>query len=98
MSSTVKTLRLQWVGAEPGYCRTYFKDEVSGDFYTLTEDRNTRIWHTTDCIDGEPDMPLNDGTIIELIQDGQVFSKEIISCVDGNCDSVGVPIADDFNS
>ena len=100
MNTSKKVIRLQWAGEDPGYCRTYFEDVETGEYYTLTESsylsQGIRTWHTTDCIDGEPDMPLEDGIIIDIISDGQVVSREVISCVDGG-DSVGLPVPFDFD-
>lgn len=91
MSNENKTIWVRWVGAESGYYRDYFKNVDTGEFYTLTDCHGVRTWHTTDSIDGEPDMPLKEGLIIEIVEDGQVISREVISCLDG-CNSFGCPI------
>jgi hypothetical protein len=85
--------QLHWIGEEPGYYRHYFQNKATGKFYTLTDFRNVRMWHTTDCADGEPDMPLKDGMIIEIIYEGRVISREIISRVN-DCTSVGHIVSD----
>lgn len=82
---------MQWVSTDTGYCRDYFKDYDTGAFYTLTSFRGRRIWNTADSIDGEPDMPLKDGLIIEIVDDGKLISREAISHLDG-CTSVGSPV------
>lgn len=86
-----KTIQLQWVSTDIGYCRDYFKNNDTGAFYTLTSFQGSRIWNTTDSIDGEPDMPLEEGLIIEIVEDGQVISREVVSCLDG-CNSFGCRI------
>jgi len=79
----------------PDYYRSYYKNEDTGDFYALTNFRSVRTWNTTPANGGEPDMPLKDGLLIEIVTDDEVISREIISRVgDGDGDAVGVPVID----
>ena len=89
-----KTLRLRLVGEIPGYYRSYYEDETTGKFYALTNFRSVREWNTTACNGGEPDMPLKDGLLIEIVAEGQVISRERISRVDDSV-SVGLPVVDE---
>jgi len=95
MSDLFIALRLKWVSGEPGYYRSYYQDENTGDFYTLTDCCGTRRWHTTDCIDAEPDMPLKRGTLIQIVEDDKFVSREVISTLDREGESISVPIVND---
>jgi len=83
------TLRLRWAGEIEDYYRTYYRDEATGDLYALTDFRGVRIWNTATPA-GEPDMPLEDGLRIEIVEDGQVIGAEDISRVN-DCTSIGLP-------
>jgi hypothetical protein len=86
-----RTIRLSWAGEIAGYYRTYYKDEATGEVFALTNFRSVRTWHTAVCNGGEPDMPLKDGLLIEIVADGRVISREVISRVD-DCTSIGLPV------
>lgn len=90
--SESKTLRLRWAGENEGYYRTYYRDEAAGELYVLTEFRGVRTWNTATPA-GEPDMPLEDGLRLEIIEDGQVIRCEVISRVN-DYTSIGLPLGE----
>ena len=85
-----KSIRLHMVGEITDYYRTYYEDEATGQVYALTNFRSVRTWNTASCNGGEPDKPLPDGQHIEIVEDGLVISREIISRID-DCTSIGLP-------
>ena len=85
-----KALRLRFVGAIEDYYRTYYEDDATGEIYALTDYKGVRGWNTTACNGGEPDIPLADGLHIEIVENGRVTSREIISRV-SDCSSIGLP-------
>jgi len=85
-----KALRLRWIGAIEDNYRTYYEDDATGEIYALTDYKGVRGWNTTACNGGEPDMPLANGLRIEIVEDGRVISREVISRVD-DCSSIGLP-------
>jgi hypothetical protein len=92
-----KVIRLRWVGEIAGYYRTYYEDEATGEIYALVNFRSVRTWHTAVCNGGEPDIPLKDGLLIEIVADGRVISREVISRVD-DCTSIGLPVPEDYQA
>ena len=88
-----KAIRRCLVGEIPDYYRSYYKDEETGEFYALVNFRSIRTWHTTDRNGGEPDMPLKDGLLIEIVADGEIISRENISRVNDTT-SIGLPFVD----
>lgn len=88
-----KAIRVRLAGEIPDYYRSYYINEETGEFYALTNFRSVRTWHTTASNGGEPDIPLKDGLLIEIMADGQVISREVISRTDGG-DAIGVPVVD----
>jgi hypothetical protein len=97
MSNERKTIRLRWAGEIADYYRTYYADEATGEFYALINFRSVRTWHTAACVGGEPDMPLKDGLIIEIVAGGSVISREVISRVN-DCASIGLPAPEDYQA
>jgi len=89
--SNTKALRLRFIGAIEGYYRMYYEDEATGEVYALMDFRGVRAWNTTACNGGEPDMPLQDGLHIEIVEDGRVISREVIFRVN-DCASIGLPL------
>jgi len=88
-----KALRLHRVGAIEDYFRTYYEAEGTGEVYALMEYRGVRTWNTAICNGGEPDMPLPGGLRIEIVEDGRVISREIISRV-SDCSSIGLSLGE----
>jgi len=87
------TICLRRVGENEGYYRTYYQNEATGELYALTDFRGVRTWNTATPA-GEPDMPLKDGLRIELVEDGRVIRREIISRLN-DCTSIGLPVAEE---
>jgi hypothetical protein len=85
-----KPLRLRWVGEIEDYFRTYYEDQATGNVYALTDFRGVRAWNTA-TPEGEPDMPLQDGLRIEIVEDGRVISREAISRLN-DCASIGLTV------
>ena len=88
-----KPIRVRLVGEIPDYYRSYYQNEDTCEFYALVNFRSVRTWQTTDRNGGEPDMPLKDGLLIEIVAEGEVISREIISRVD-DCTAIGLPVSD----
>lgn len=83
------TIRLLWAGEIEDYYRTYYRDEATGRLYALTEYHGVRTWNTATA-EGEPDMPLADGLLVEIAEGGHVIHREVISRVN-DCTSIGLP-------
>lgn len=90
-ASERKSIRLRWVGEIADYYRTYYEDEATGEVYALMNFRSVRTWNTASRNGGEPDMPLKDGLLIEIVTDGRIISREAITRVD-DCTSIGLPV------
>ena len=103
VSNEGKAIRLRLVGEIPDYYRSYYEDEDTGAFYALMNYRSVRTWFTTSRNGGEPNMPLPDGLLIEIVApgtpvtDGQVISREIISRVN-DCTSIGQPVPEGYKT
>ena len=87
-----KAIRVCLVSEIPAYYRSYYKNEETGEFYSLTNFRSTRTWHTTSGNGEQPDMPLKDGLLIEIMSGEEVISRERITRVGD--DAIGEPIID----
>jgi len=74
-----EAIRLTSVGILRDLFRVYYKDETAEKFYVVVDYRGKRKWHTTGGPFGEPDSPLKDGTILDIVEDENVVSRERIS-------------------
>jgi hypothetical protein len=87
-----RVIRVRQVGEIKERYRRYYYSVAAEQFYAVTEDfRGTRSWRTTDRNGGEPDCPLKDGLVFEIVKDGRVLRRERIFRAD-ECTSIGVEV------
>ena len=89
MKADNQTVQLGYAGAIEDYYRTYYKNDMSDEVYVLTNFNGLRAWNTAVSVYGEPDMPLQNGTIIEIYEDGQLISREKVIRI-SDCISISI--------
>ena len=93
MSNEIKTadnsvLRLHRVGDDADYFRTYYRDTANEEYYVVINFHGLKMWHTAADNYAEPNMPLKDGLILEIEEDGRLLHREKIIRT-GDCTSIG---------
>jgi hypothetical protein len=64
----LKTIKVKFLYEESGYCREYFQCTETNKYYIRQEEsENNFIWYTTDARDGEPEYPVKNSIVFEII-------------------------------